>query len=461
MPSVSVIVPCHNVATRVGETIASVQAQSMRDWECVLVDDGSTDATPQRLARVASTDARFRVVTQPNGRLAAARNAGFAAASSDRVLFLDAGDAIEPHALRTLSEILDDDPRAGAAFGGWRLVGPDDRDEDWADAPPRLRLTFPDFVAVNPVNTDALMLRREWLERAGPFDSSLPACEDWDLWLRVARCGCEFAGTDAPLARYRMEPGSHSRQVRCMLDAGLAVITTAHAPDARCSHAAPAYRSGADPRGRDSALADWTLFCAATAFTQGGASAADEILVQAPDAPHEADPVVLGCRLHAAIPMARCRFASEWPALLDEIGPALRAWLDTLESQAGRPGFAAACMERLTALIDTDATADALIETVVSRARAAGLRTLVLYGYGKNGRRLATRLAECVDASIVVADDADAARPITPYLPARDDQLIIVTPWTNERMCRRLADAGARRGRDFFVWTDFVQGAVA
>ena len=96
---VSVIVPVHNGERWIGECLASIEAQTYRDFEVVCVDDGSTDSTPQLLAQAAATHPYLRVVTQPCRGVSAARNAGLAQATGTYVLFVDADDLLRPQLL--------------------------------------------------------------------------------------------------------------------------------------------------------------------------------------------------------------------------------------------------------------------------------------------------------------------------------------------------------------------------
>ena len=102
-PSVSLVVPVFNVEPYLRECLDSVRAQTSADWECVCVDDGSTDGSPTILAEYAAKDPRFRIVRQPNAGLSAARNAGMDAAGGVYLYFLDSDDALAPDALERLS----------------------------------------------------------------------------------------------------------------------------------------------------------------------------------------------------------------------------------------------------------------------------------------------------------------------------------------------------------------------
>ena len=87
-PKVSVIVPCYNRAAFLPKAIASLHAQTLGDWECIIVDDGSTDNTAEVAANIALNEPRVRLVQQTNGGLAAARNAGLIQAKGEYIQFL-------------------------------------------------------------------------------------------------------------------------------------------------------------------------------------------------------------------------------------------------------------------------------------------------------------------------------------------------------------------------------------
>jgi glycosyltransferase involved in cell wall biosynthesis len=97
--NVTVIVPAHNAADTLADTLESLTAQTFPGWEAIVVNDGSTDATPGIVEGFAAFDPRFRLVHRVNGGLAAARNTGVSHARHDALLFLDADDWILPRHL--------------------------------------------------------------------------------------------------------------------------------------------------------------------------------------------------------------------------------------------------------------------------------------------------------------------------------------------------------------------------
>lgn len=102
----SIIIPVYNVEDYLRECLDSVLGQTFTDWEAVCIDDGSTDDSAAILSEYAARDSRFRIITQPNGGLSAARNTGLDHAQGDYILFLDSDDWIEINALEILNKAL-------------------------------------------------------------------------------------------------------------------------------------------------------------------------------------------------------------------------------------------------------------------------------------------------------------------------------------------------------------------
>jgi glycosyltransferase involved in cell wall biosynthesis len=128
LPTVSIITPCYNASRFIDRTLASVRAQTLTDWEHVVVDDGSTDDSAARVAAWAASDLRFKLVQQSNGGMQHARNAGLAvSADSPYLLFLDADDTLEPEMLRAMAAHLDAHPDVGMVYCIFRPVDADDR----------------------------------------------------------------------------------------------------------------------------------------------------------------------------------------------------------------------------------------------------------------------------------------------------------------------------------------------
>ena len=185
VPAVSVLMSVHDGAPSVAEAVASVLAQSAGDLELIVVDDGSTDATPDLLAAV--SDGRLRVLRQARTGLTRALNRALGAARADLVARLDADDVALPERLARQRAFLERAPDVG-------LLGSAAREIDGAGATVRVVRPPEDDAAIrraliraNPFVHSSIMARRSLLERAGGYDESLAVAQDYDLWMRLAR----------------------------------------------------------------------------------------------------------------------------------------------------------------------------------------------------------------------------------------------------------------------------------
>jgi hypothetical protein len=197
MSIVSVIVPVHNGAEFVAEAVDSALAQTHRETEVVVVDDGSTDATPSILARYGS---RLTVIRQPNRGLAAARNRALQTARGELVGLLDADDRWDARCLELgIARLAGCDRSVVGAFCGWRHIDRVGRPLLGAPAPRRGTFGLRELVVHCFFHPSTVLLRRDDVLAAGGFDETLPAVEDWDLWLRLAaRCSAHRHRGGAP-----------------------------------------------------------------------------------------------------------------------------------------------------------------------------------------------------------------------------------------------------------------------
>jgi glycosyltransferase involved in cell wall biosynthesis len=203
IPRVSVVIPTYNHARWVGAAVRSVAAQRFRDLEIIVVDDGSTDDT----ARVVhDTGVPLRYIRQSNRGLSGARNTGVDAAHGRLVGFLDADDLWLPDKLSLQVPVLDARAEAAIVYADaifW------DEPAGRARGTHAARHRHPSgriLAAVlhdNPISSPTPLVRRAALVQAGGFDESLRACEDWDMWIRIAR-RAEIHCIERPLAVYRL-----------------------------------------------------------------------------------------------------------------------------------------------------------------------------------------------------------------------------------------------------------------
>jgi Glycosyl transferase family 2 len=179
---VTVVIPCFRQAHFLPEAIESVLAQDHDAIEIVVVDDGS----PDNVGEVAARYPGVKCLRQPNGGLAAARNAGLEEAGGEFVLFLDADDRLLPEAIRRGLEELRAEPEAMMAAGTWQLIG-EAGEPVPADPPQQPQLAFPALLESCFISTPAAVLyRRELFRQIGGFDPEVSASADYDLYLRTA-----------------------------------------------------------------------------------------------------------------------------------------------------------------------------------------------------------------------------------------------------------------------------------
>lgn len=181
---VSVIIPTYNYAHFIGEAIESVLAQTYRNFEIIVVDDGSTDETSDVVSRFS----QVRYIQQTNQGIAAARNTGVRSSKGHYLVFLDADDCFLPHALAAGVASLNGNPSCAFASGHWELVS---RDRKPLPSPPVICIkdnNYRAFLNYNYIGTiGQVIFRRSVFENEPGFDSSVPGCDDAEIYMRIAR----------------------------------------------------------------------------------------------------------------------------------------------------------------------------------------------------------------------------------------------------------------------------------
>jgi len=226
---ISVIIPTYNRADMLGDALDSLRRQSHTDWEAIVVDDGSTDAIGEVMARY-TNDARIRYIHQANKGLSGARNTGIRAAKGDYVALLDSDDVCLPDRLRNQLAVFQAQPTIGLVAGGCietdRNLKPIRPVENWYGTP---QLRLQDFLYTAPFCPSAVMARRECFERAGYFDESMKRAEDWDMWLRMVVTGCECMWLREPACLYRLHGSNMMRDAALMRDGMLTAFDKLYA----------------------------------------------------------------------------------------------------------------------------------------------------------------------------------------------------------------------------------------
>jgi glycosyltransferase involved in cell wall biosynthesis len=182
-PLVTVIIPTYNRDWIVKEAIDSVLEQDFNDYELIVVDDGSDDNTPAILRAYGN---KITVLQQPNKGVSAARNRGIAAASGRLIAFLDSDDLWLPRKLSAQVKFFKDHPEAviNQTQEHWIRngvrVNPKRKHHKFSG------MIFERSLALCLVSPSAVMIKKSLFGTVGIFDEHLPACEDYDLWLRIS-----------------------------------------------------------------------------------------------------------------------------------------------------------------------------------------------------------------------------------------------------------------------------------
>lgn len=221
--TVSVVIPAYNAAWCVGRAIESVLAQQFRDFELLVVDDGSTDGTAAVLARYGDA---IRVVRQPNGGLSNARNAGIRESRGEFVAFLDADDWWLPEKLGRQIALMRERPELGFISTAARVEDPEGRLLNvWACAKWEGSFLVHLFGSNAGVagSGSAVVARRALFRLVGGFDETLRSLEDIDMWMRLGTVA-DYACIEEPLAVILKRPDSMSRNLEAMRESAIRVM---------------------------------------------------------------------------------------------------------------------------------------------------------------------------------------------------------------------------------------------
>jgi glycosyltransferase involved in cell wall biosynthesis len=215
LPTVSVVVPAFNVAGFITQLLRSLSAQTLTDFEAIVVDDGSTDHTSEVVEAFA--DPRVKLVQQPNRGVSSARNTGLAVSRGEFVLFLDGDDLLHPAALERLSAALRRDPQAVGAYGTFVKIR--ENGDRQPGQKPLERQSYPSGDILLEViergifaNGGHVLLRRDITLGIDGFDPRLSLAEDWEFFCRAASQGkFVFIGQVPEVMYLRLRSGSLSR----------------------------------------------------------------------------------------------------------------------------------------------------------------------------------------------------------------------------------------------------------
>jgi len=226
-PSVSVIVPAYNTASLISEALNSVFVQSYRNFEVVVINDGSPDTEALEQALKPHLE-RIVYVSQRNRGPAGARNSGIRQARGEFLAFLDSDDSWTPEYLASQIKLFEQNPSLDMVYSD-AFYYPDSQSPG--------KTYMESCPSRGPVTVEALVLeqchvpisctvaRKQTILDAGLFDEALPRCDDYDMWLRVACHGAKISYQQKPLGWVRPgRPGSLGQSEIKMHEAGLEIL---------------------------------------------------------------------------------------------------------------------------------------------------------------------------------------------------------------------------------------------
>jgi glycosyltransferase involved in cell wall biosynthesis len=216
---VSVIVPCYNGATFLEDALRSALGQTYAEVEVVVVDDGSTDNSPEIAQRFP-----VRYIRQENLGLSEARNTGIRESKGEYLVFLDADDRLRPEAIKTGLGVLAEHPECAMVVGDHVFIASDRSHLANSKKVELLRLHYEALLKSNFIEMIAsVVFRRTIFDEVGGFDATLPVAEDYELYLRIARAR-PICCHSKIVAEYRMHDGNLSRSSELMLTTTLRVL---------------------------------------------------------------------------------------------------------------------------------------------------------------------------------------------------------------------------------------------
>ena len=212
-PLVSVVIPAYNHVQYIGECIDSVLSQDHAAIEVIVVDDGSTDGTLERLQGYGE---RIRLLTQQGGRQARARNLALGVARGDLVAFLDSDDRYRPGRIRAAVQAFRDDPSAALVWSDYRRIDAGGQVLQVCRWQPRDPSFARELIAGNTICNATATVRRSVLDEVGGFDERVPRVCDGAAWYQIAARGHRFVHLPLPLLDYRAHGANDSLRFALM-----------------------------------------------------------------------------------------------------------------------------------------------------------------------------------------------------------------------------------------------------
>jgi glycosyltransferase involved in cell wall biosynthesis len=195
-PKVSIITPCYNREKYIRETLECLQKMNYQNWECIVVDDESTDRTAEIVKEIAREDKRILYYFQNKSALPVTKNRAISYSTGKYILPVDSDDLISPEYVREAVEILESNPNAKIVYCDGVFFG--DKKGKWNLHP----YSFDQLLIGNCIHNSA-MFRRSDFDKTNGYNPELFASEEWDLWLNLLKNGGDVIKIEKDYFFYR------------------------------------------------------------------------------------------------------------------------------------------------------------------------------------------------------------------------------------------------------------------
>jgi hypothetical protein len=228
VPALSVILPVYNAEAFVREAVESILAQTFRDFELIVINDGSTDRSGAILHELAACDSRLVLIDRPNQGLVLTLNEGIQRARALFIARMDADDIAVPERFGLQLARMAADPTLGVLGSFIRIIDKTGHILRLGNYPvtPEASALFLD--KGSPLAHPSVMMRKDVLIKAGGYRPVFSHCEDYDLWLRVSELGYGIANLPQPLLKYRVHGANVSAVHREAQELGTIIARLAH-----------------------------------------------------------------------------------------------------------------------------------------------------------------------------------------------------------------------------------------
>lgn len=230
-PKISVIIPAYNAEAFIGETLKSTLFQTYKDFEVVVVNDGSTDKTPQIVNEFAKNDKRIFLINKKNEGTASARNIGIEKARGELIAFLDSDDLWHCDKLAKQVSLLEKNSSLGIVSCLAVIINEEGKSQGLVSGRNLRGNCYRQMLEAGGISGGSIVLvPRHVFDRVGLFDSSVEPYEDWDMWVRISS---KFDITTVPdiLVGYRRSSSSASRNYKRLMNSGSLVLKKAFQRD--------------------------------------------------------------------------------------------------------------------------------------------------------------------------------------------------------------------------------------